>query len=69
MVHGQTLRVNLTSEKILDNNREEPVLRKKESKIITIRSEILRNGRRSRSGDGGLGGVGVEELMCTTVLV
>jgi len=53
----------------LDNNREEPVLRKKESKIITIRSEILRNGRRSRSGDGGLGGVGVEELMCTTVLV
>ena len=45
MVPGQTFRVNLTSEKILDNNREEPVLRKKESKIIMIRSEILRNGR------------------------
>ena len=61
--------MNLTSEKILDNNKEELVVRKKkESKIIMIRSDILGNGRWSGSGDGGLGGVGVEELMCTTVL-
>jgi len=41
MIHGQTFRVNLTSKKISDNNRGEPVLREKESKVIMVRSEIL----------------------------
>ena len=41
MMHGQNFRANLTSKKVSDN-RKESGQREKESKIITIRSEILR---------------------------